>query len=134
VLFCPRAETKLILITARAEADSLSKASKERMKLTVEIVRRGGILLKEPCPVCGGVQVRYRGKVYCTNHEDLSGVLSTEEVTYEGVASALRTLLLSKTREAADLLEKERDTLKQDQLVSLLSKYVELLQKLPEHR
>jgi UPF0148 protein len=112
----------------------LSKASKEKMKLTVEIVRRGGILLKEPCPVCGGVQVRYRGKIYCTNHEDLSGVLTAEEVTYEGVAYALRTLLLSKTREAADLLEKERDTLKQDQLVSLLSKYVELLQKLPEHR
>ncbi len=78
--------------------------------------------------------MRYRGKVLCTNHDDLSGVLSTEEVTYEGVASALRTLLLSKTRETADMLEKERDTLKEDQLISLLLKYVELLQKLPERR
>ncbi len=112
----------------------MSRASKEKMRLTVELVRRGAALLKEPCTVCGGVQVRYHGKVFCTNHDDLSGVLTTEELTYEAVASSLRTLLLSKAREAADLLEKERDILKQDQLVSLISKYMELLQKLPEHR
>ncbi len=112
----------------------MSRASKEKMRITVELVRRGATLLKEPCTVCGGVQVRYHGKVICTSHDDLSGVLTTEEVTYEAVASSLRTLLLSKAREAADLLEKEQDTLKQDQLVSLISKYVELLQKLPENR
>ena len=112
----------------------MSRASKEKMQLTVELVRRGATLLKEPCAVCGGVQVRYHGKVICTNHDDLSGVLTTEEVTYEAVTSSLRTLLLSKAREAADLLEKEQDALKQDQLVSLITKYVELLQKLPESR
>ena len=88
--------------------------------------------MKEPCPVCGGVQIRYHGKVVCMNHDDLSGVLSTEDVTYEGVTSALRLLLLSKAREAAEQLEKEEDVLKEDQLVSLLSKYMDLLQKLPE--
>src|SRR2546427_11413583 len=106
----------------------------ETVLFTVELVRRGAPLLKEPCTVCGGVQVRSHGKVICTIHVDLSRVLTAEVVTYEAVASSLRTLLLSKAREAADLLEKEQDTLKQDQLVSLISKYVELLQKLPEHR
>src|SRR5438552_16528561 len=104
------------------------------MRITVELVRRGATLLKEPCSACGGVQVRYHGKVICTNHDDLSGVLTTEEVTYEAVASSLRTPLLSKAREAADLPEKERDTLTQDQLVSLISKHVDLRQRLPEHR
>ncbi len=110
----------------------MSRASKEKMRLTVELVRRGATVLREACPTCGGVQVRYHGKVLCTNHDDLSGVLSTEEITYDSVVSGLRTLLLSKMRDTVDLLDKEGDVLKQDQVVTLLAKYFELLQKLPE--
>jgi len=112
----------------------LSRASKEKMRLTVELVRRGATVLREACQTCGGVQVRYHGKVLCTNHEDLSGVLTTEEVTYDSVVVGLRTSLLSKMKDAIDLLDRERDVVKQDQVVTLLTKYVELLQKLPERR
>jgi len=104
------------------------------MQLTVEIVKRGGTVLRDPCPTCGGVQVRYHGKVVCTNHDDLSGVLSGEDITYDSVASSLRSLLLLKMKDAMDSLEKERDVTRQDQIVSLLARYVELLQKLPERR
>src|SRR2546427_12492601 len=98
------------------------------MQLMVELVRRGATLLKEPCAVCGGVQVRYHGKVIFTNHDDLSGGLTTEEGTYEAVAPSLRTLLLSKAREAAHPLEKEPDALKEDRPAPPLTKNVELRQ------
>jgi len=101
------------------------------MQMTVELMRRGAVMLKEPCPVCNGVQVRYHGKTYCTNHDDLTGILSATEMTYADASASLRELLLVKLRDAMSLLEAERDVGNQDALVTLLLKYVELLGKLP---
>ncbi len=89
-------------------------------------------MLKDPCQVCNGVQVRYHGKIYCTNHDDLSGILSTTEVTYVDTSASLRELLVIKLRDVMSLLESEKEVESQDALVSLLLKYVELLNKLPE--
>lgn len=102
------------------------------MKVTVEMVRRGASILADPCPTCGGVQVKYHGKVYCSSHEDLSSVLTSEELTYESVVANLRQLLLSKLNDSMGQLGKEKEETKQDLLVSLIAKYVDLLQKLPE--
>jgi UPF0148 protein len=99
------------------------------MKVAVELVRRGATMLAEPCQECGGIQVRYRGKTYCTNHEDLSQLLAAKPVSYESVVAGMRELLLSKLNESVGMLEKEKDPVKQDQLVSLMSKYFDLLQK-----
>jgi len=107
----------------------LSRASKDRMKVAVELVRRGATMLAEPCQQCGGIQVRYHGKTYCTSHEDLSQLLMAQPVSYESVVASMRELLLSKLNESVGLLEKERDPAKQDQLVSLMAKYFDLLQK-----
>jgi len=107
----------------------LSRAGKDKMKVAVELVRRGATMLAEPCQQCGGVQVRYHGKTYCTNHEDLTQLLSAKPVSYESVTASMRELLLSKLNESVVLLEKEGDPAKQDQLVSLMSKYFDLLQK-----
>ncbi|MDA4128483.1 MAG: hypothetical protein OK422_03345 [Thaumarchaeota archaeon] len=109
----------------------MSKSEKERMKLTVELVRRGGTILRDACPTCGGIQIRYHSKNYCTSHEDLTSVLSTEELSMDFVLPNLRELLFSKVKDTTEALGKERDVVKQDQLVSLLAKYMELLQKLP---
>jgi UPF0148 protein len=106
--------------------------SKEKMKTTVELVRKGATILSEPCPTCGGVQVRYHGKTYCTSHEDLSRVLLEQDVSYDAVVAGLRQLLLSKIAESTNLLEKEKDKAAQDELVTLLTKYFDLLQKLPQ--
>ena len=108
----------------------MSSKSREKMQLTVELMRRGAVMLKEPCPTCNGVQVRYKGKTYCTAHEDLSGVLSAKEVTYSDVAASLKEMLLGKLKEYMALLENEKDPLKQDQLVSLMAKSIDLLNKL----
>jgi uncharacterized Zn finger protein (UPF0148 family) len=104
------------------------------MKLTVELVRRGGTVLKEACPVCGGVQIRYNGKTYCSSHDDLGPILTTQELTLESVVSNLRGLVLIKVNETAEELRREGDSAKQDRLVALLTKYVDLLTKLPQEK
>jgi UPF0148 protein len=100
------------------------------MKVSVELVRKGATLLAEPCKQCGGVQVRFHGKVYCTNHEDLTSLLTEERASYDSVIENTKELLVSKLNEANLLLEKETDTVKQEQLVSLMSKYYDLLEKI----
>lgn len=104
------------------------------MKLTAELVKRGGIILKEPCQTCGGIQIRYRGKNYCSSHDDLSIALAAEEVSLDVVASTLSDLLVLKVKETTAILKDEKDIGKQDQLVALLSKYVDLMQKIAEKR
>jgi UPF0148 protein len=107
----------------------MNRAGKDRMKVAVELVRGGATMLAEPCQQCGGVQVRYRGKTRCTSHEDLSALLKMEPVSYDSVVAGVREQLLMKLNEATILLEKEKDVAKQDQLVSLMVKYFELLQR-----
>jgi len=89
-------------------------------------------MLAEPCPTCGGIQVKYNGRVLCTSHDDLSGILSNEELTYESLAADLRQLLLAKLRETMGILEREKGRPEQEVLVTLMAKYVDLLQKLPQ--
>jgi UPF0148 protein len=104
--------------------------SPAKTKATVELMRRGAVIIKEPCPVCNGVQLRYKGRVYCTNHDDLTVALQAKEILFPDVAEDLKNLLLVKLKESMSLLEKERDSNKLDELVSLMTKYVELLRKL----
>jgi len=108
----------------------MSNRSRENMQSTVELMRRGAVMLKEPCPVCNGVQIKYRGKTYCTAHEDLSRILTEKEVTYGDVAASLKDMLLSKMKESMALLENEKDPAKQDQLITFMAKSVDLLNKL----
>jgi UPF0148 protein len=102
------------------------------MKLAAELVRKGATIMAEPCQQCGGIQVRYRGKVYCAGHEDLSSVLRTEGVSFDTVIDQTREVLIAKLNEAAGLLGTEKDPTVQDRLVSLMAKYFDLLQKLPK--
>jgi len=108
----------------------MSNKPREKMQVTVELMRRGAVMLKEPCPTCNGVQLKYKGKTYCTAHEDLGAVLSAKELSYSDVAVSLKEMLLGKLKECMILLENERDPVKQDQLVSFMTKAVDLLNKL----
>jgi hypothetical protein len=74
--------------------------------------------------------MRYKGKVYCTTHDDLDAALSAKEITFGDVAATMRDLLLSKLKENMALLESEKDPQKQEQIVSLMAKSVDLLNKL----
>jgi len=109
----------------------MSRITKNNMKLAAELVSRGATMLGDPCPQCGGIQVRYRGKVYCTSHDDLSAVGVPEVLSVETVVPRMREVLLARLNEAAVALGTERDAVQQDRLVSLMAKYYELLQKIP---
>jgi UPF0148 protein len=100
-----------------------------KTKTTVELMRRGAVMMKEPCQVCNGVQLRYKGRVYCTNHDDLTAALQAKEILYPDVAEDLKNLLLVKLKESMSLLENEKDPEELDRLVSLMIRYVELLRK-----
>ncbi len=102
------------------------------MKLAAELVSRGATMLAEPCPEDGGIQVRYRGKVYCTSHDDLSSITKAAAVSYDNVVAQMREVILARLNETTAALGVEKDAVKQVQLVSLASKYFELLQKLPQ--
>lgn len=110
----------------------MSGAPRDRMKLAAELVSKGATMLAEPCPLDGGIQVRYRGKVYCTSHDDLSSISTTVTVSYDTAVAQMREVLLVRLNETTTALGTEKDAARQDQLVSLAAKYFELLQKLPQ--
>lgn len=112
----------------------MSGANKDKMKLAVELVRKGATMLGEPCAKCGGIKVSYHGKVYCTGHEDLSSVVAAETVSMDTVLAGMREVLLSKLNDAASSLGQEKDGTKQEQLVSLMAKYYDLLEKLSQRQ
>ena len=107
-------------------------AAKERMKLAAELVSRGATMLAEPCPRDGGVQVRYRGKVYCTTHDDITAITMAAAVSLDTVVAQLREVLLAKLNETTAALGTEKDIARQEQLVSLAARYFDLLQRLPQ--
>jgi UPF0148 protein len=119
------------LIPVKRKDDRLSSV-KDRMRLAAELVSRGATMLADPCPQDGGVQVRYRGKVYCTTHNDLSSIATVNAVTYEGVKAQMKEVILTRLNETTLELSTERDLAKQEQLVALAAKYFELLQKLQQ--
>ncbi len=121
-----------VFYTSGTVGVALSGASRDKMKLAAELVSRGATILADPCPKDGGIQVRYRGKVYCASHDDLSLIAAATAVSYDTVVSQMREVLLARLSEATAALGAERDIAKQEQLVSLAAKYFELLQKIPQ--
>ncbi len=119
-----------VFYTSEMAGAALSGASRDRMKLAAELVSKGATMLAEPCPQDGGIQVRYRGKVYCTTHDDISAITTSPAVSYETVVAQMREVLLARLNETTAALGKEGDSSKQEQLVSLASKYFDLLQKI----
>jgi UPF0148 protein len=110
----------------------LSQSGRDKRRLAAELVSQGATMLAEPCPKCGGIQVRFRGRVFCTNHDDLAQVMSSEVLSIDTVAAQVREVLLQRVRGAASELATEKDTVRQEQLVSLMTRCFELLQKIPE--
>ena len=122
---------RAVFNTSRVVAGVMSSSSRDRMKLAAELVSKGATMLAEPCPKDGGIQVRYRGKVYCTTHDDLTSITMASAVSYDAVVGQLREVLLERLNETTAALGTERELAKQDQLVSLATKYFALLQRLP---
>ena len=99
------------------------------MDNAVEIMRKGGTLLSDKCPRCGGVQVKYKGRVLCIAEDDLSENLQATTVSNDATLSNLRNVVIEKIDIISTSLGKERDVSKQAVLADLLQKYVTLLKE-----
>lgn len=93
----------------------------------VEIMRKGGTLLGESCPRCGGLQVRYKGKTLCISESNFQQKSNIGVSTSSDTLSALKDVIIDKIQESNQLLAGERSIEKQMQLAKLLQVYVMLL-------
>jgi uncharacterized Zn finger protein (UPF0148 family) len=123
-----------------------SKPSQQnKMIATAELLRRGATLMREACPKCGAVQIRFEGRTYCTNEDDLTSLLSPQHeqrLREEGKTASkekpktssekedLKVLLEEKLKAVSKQLENSTDPDEQTKLLDLVSKYVETLEKL----
>ena len=110
----------------------MGESEKQKFGSAAEIIRKGGTLLSEACPNCGGIQVRYKGRTVCLTCGNLSDISRAEAHPASDILADLRDLTLSKILEASSLLRTESDSGKQSNLVSLLLNYMELLEKTSE--
>ena len=112
-----------------------------------DLLRRGATLLQEPCERCGGVQIKFEGKTYCMNEDDLEAVLSPKRPEAgqpveavpkkeakapagESSSESLRKLLENKLEIVSKQLDSTIDLEEQAKLLDLISKYVETLGKI----
>ncbi|MFP3130267.1 MAG: autoantigen p27 domain-containing protein [Nitrososphaeria archaeon] len=82
--------------------------SKEKRTLVAEIMRRGGTLLAEPCPKCGGIMLKYKGKTFCPNCdniksiEELEGKSETKPTDLQEIDDLLLRRLLNVLKQQPD--------------------------------
>lgn len=104
------------------------------MSAAVELLRKGGTLVKESCSTCGGVQVKYSGKIVCVNcgkEEEIAKVETKAAPTPE-VVNDLKNTVLAKISELLPSLKSENDISKQSDLAKLIIHYLEVLEKIPK--
>lgn len=94
-----------------------------------DVLRRGGRLLRESCPRCGGVLIQYQGRTLCFNCDNISGIEKISVISLVDIESRLKSLAFKKIEEAARQLENEADVEKQTRLAELLLKYIDMLKK-----
>lgn len=105
-------------------------------RLMVELIRRGATLLKEPCPKCGGLMVRYRGKNVCPACLKVGSIEEIERLfipkeSLEAIVvetAERRVLQLIKDLEAPSSTERERE------IVSLILLYYRLLNEIKKYK
>lgn len=119
------------------------------MVTTADLIRKGATLLNEPCPKCGGVQIRFQGNVFCVNEDDISSVLKvggrpkmqeqtqvplekprSMQSSYAQDPDGLRSLIQDKLALVAKELENSKDFDQQAKLLDLMFKYLETLELL----
>jgi UPF0148 protein len=112
----------------------LADIDRQKLRSVSNLIRRGGKLLGEPCPKCGGVLVQYQGRTICANCDDLSLIEKTRTAPPPtDISTHLKNLASSKIEETAKQLESETDPEKQIRLAELLLRYIEILDKVAKY-
>lgn len=107
--------------------------SKERITTAAELLRKGGTLVSESCQACGGVQVKFSGKIVCVNcgKETIESTETQKDVKgTTDVVADLKSVALSKIGELIPVLRSENDLNKQRDIVKLIKEYLELVEEI----
>jgi UPF0148 protein len=112
------------------------------IKKGAALVIKGGSIISEPCSKCGGVQVRFKGKIICVNcgneqheHTVASNPSNPEPIIFDKPESAqigleaaeyiIQDKILILIREILD----EKDIAIQKQKIDLIEMYLRVLEK-----
>jgi UPF0148 protein len=105
---------------------------KESEKLVIELMKRGATLLQEPCPKCGGIMLRYKGKEYCPVDSQAKSIQQLEELSKPVAESLNETLQVAraKLKELTNELEEGKDASRTSALLSEMNSLVDLIDRL----
>ncbi len=110
--------------------------SKEKMTAAAELLRKGGTLVTEACNACGGVQVKYSGRIVCVNcgkEQEIKLETKTETKTASTeVVSELKNTVMAKINDLLPILKSEDDIEKQSEITKLIVRYLEIIEKMPK--
>ena len=98
-------------------------------------MRKGAILLKDPCNTCKGLQFSYKNRVFCVNCNDLSNVEATVEKTPNKEDTTLDSidLIIKKLQKTIISLNSEEDIDKLIKITSLISLYLDVIHKMKKY-
>lgn len=135
-------------LTAANNLPYMSEDSAARIRSAASLLVKGGTLTNEPCPKCGGVQVRFADKTTCINcgNEVKAGAATTAAIiaqppkAEEKAAPAPQAPSSPNLSSAASLIEEkiallaaeirsESDISLQKQKAELLESYLRILEK-----
>ncbi|MGC8558561.1 MAG: Sjogren's syndrome/scleroderma autoantigen 1 family protein [Nitrososphaeria archaeon] len=68
-------------------------------KLLAEIMRKGGTLLAEPCPKCGGLMVKYKGKTFCPKCDNITTIDQIEKTSKNSDIEIIQQQVIKKIKE-----------------------------------
>jgi len=114
-----------------------SEDSTDRIKSAASLLVKGGTLTSEPCPKCGGVQVRFADKTTCINcGNEVRAVAQhpkPEKATpAQGPArlASVASVIEEKISLLAAEIKSESDISAQKQKAELLDSYLRILEKI----
>lgn len=115
--------------------EQVSDRPEARIRSAASLLVKGGSLINEACPKCGGVQVKFGDKVTCVNcgNETTSSVQEPKPESAPAVRSDLATAATTIEDKIVSLvaeIKSENDIAIQRQKVELIEGYLGILEKL----
>jgi uncharacterized Zn finger protein (UPF0148 family) len=105
----------------------MSTESSNRIKNAASMLLKGGTLVSEQCPKCGGVQVRLKGKTTCVNCGE---VKQEEKQEQKSTNTDSVAVIERKVNALASELASEQDLAIQKQKADLLETYLRILERM----
>ncbi|MDG6928812.1 MAG: hypothetical protein JRN39_01690 [Nitrososphaerota archaeon] len=107
-----------------------------QQKLTVELMRHGATLLKEPCPKCGGIMLRYKGVDVCPADSGMTSLAELEERARPppDISEEVGDVARAKLKELLGLVGEEREPVRLHAILEDVSLLIGILAKAKDLR